>query len=104
MDPAQVGLVWLTFILSGMLWTSGGYIAAWRKNHNDPNWKGFNLTSLRNDIILGAVLGGGGAIYSIMQGTEVIISTAQEFFLAIGSNTAIIALVDKFIVGGLIKK
>ncbi len=92
-------------VLSGLVWNNFGYFSAWRKNHNNPDWKGFDKSKLRNDLILGLVLGGGSVVYTIFtNGDFTPINTAQEFLVAIGAGFGIVAAVDKFIIGGLFGK
>lgn len=92
-------------ILSGLVWNNFGYFSAWRKNHNNKDWKGFEKSKLRNDLILGAILGGGTIVYTIIaQGELTAINTAQEFLVAIGAGFGLVAMVDKFIIGGILKK
>lgn len=91
--------------LSGLVWNNFGYFSAWRKNHNNPDWKGFDKKKLRNDLILGALLGVGAIIAAIIQnGDFTPIVTAQEFLLAIAGGFGLVAAVDKFIIGGLFGK
>jgi len=91
-------------ILSGCTWSLFGAFSNWRKLHGTPEWKGFDFKRLRNDAILGLVLGGGSVVYAIINNTLLPIATAQEFFLAIGAGFGIVAAVDKFIVGGILGK
>lgn len=95
----------IALALSGLVWNNFGYFSAWRKNHNNPDWKGFDKTKLRNDLILGAILGVGSIIATVLlDGDLTAINTAQEFLLAIGAGFGIVAAVDKFLIGGLLKK
>lgn len=52
----MIGAVIVT-ILAGITWTGFGYLNDWRKNHQDPEWKGFDKKKLRADAILGLILG-----------------------------------------------
>jgi len=106
MDVITITLAVTSFILAGLLWTTAGYVKNWRENHNNPDWKGFDKKSLRNDLILGLILGIGGVIYAIIEGDleTWVVPTAQEFFQSIGANVAAVALVDKLFIGGILKK
>lgn len=105
MEPQILILPIIALVLSGLVWNNFGYFSAWRKNHNNPEWTGFELVKLRNDLILGAVLGVGSVVFIIItDGTFAPITTAQEFFVAIGAGFGIVAAVDKFIIGGLFGK
>lgn len=102
MDITTILIPIVAFVLSGLTWTMGGYIASWRKNHNDPNWEGFNYASMRNDAILGSLLGVGVVVYTVITTGDIApILTAQEFFLKIGEGMTLVVIVDKFIIGGL---
>lgn len=91
--------------VSGLVWNNFGYFSAWRKNHNNPDWKGFDKTKLRNDLILGTILGVGTVIATIItNGDFTPIVTLQEFLLAIAGGFGLVAAVDKFIIGGLFSK
>lgn len=95
----------IALTLSGLVWNNFGYFSAWRKNHNNADWKGFDKKKLRNDLILGALLGGGTVVAVIVQnGDFTPITTIQEFLLAIAGGFGIVAAVDKFIIGGLFGK
>ena len=104
MEIQTVVLPIIALILSGVTWTSFGAFSNWRKTHGTNEWTGFNTAKLRDDVILGGVLGIGSVIYSIMSETLTAISTPSEFFLAIGAGFALVAAVDKFIVGGILGK
>lgn len=95
----------LALISAGFIWTMGGYLKSWRNNHTKPEWKGFDKKSLRNDLVLGTVLGVASVIFTIFtDGNLTAITTAQEFFIAVGAGFTAVALVDKFIIGGIFKK
>lgn len=105
MELANFILPVLALTVSGLVWNNFGYFAAWRKNHNNPEWEGFNAGKLRNDLILGTVLGIGAVVATILQSGELSpIATAQDFIIAIGSGFGVVAAVDKFIIGGLFGK
>ena len=89
--------------LAGITWTGFGYLVDWRKNHNNPDWEGFNIAKLRNDFILGVVLGAAVSVRIIGGFFEMpVIDSPQTFIAAFpGLFTAIVAI-DKFIIGGII--
>lgn len=102
MEPQIIILPIIALVASGFTWTMGGYVSSWRKNHTDPKWTGFEPAKLRNDLILGGVLGGVSVLYTIFtDGTFAPIQTAQDFLIAIVAGTSVVALVDKFIIGGI---
>jgi len=95
----------LALLGSGFAWTMGGYLSAWRKNHTDPKWEGFNKRKMRDDLVLGGMLGGISVVYTVFtDGQFTAINTAQDFLIAIVAGTSIVALVDKYIVGGIFNK
>ena len=105
MEPQTIILPVIALVISGLVWNNFGYFSALRKNHNNPEWKGFEFAKLRNDLILGLILGVGAVVLTIaVDGIFPPITTAQEFLLTIWSGFAAVAAVDKFIVGGLLKK
>ena len=105
MDAQTVILPIIALVLSGLTWTLFGYFSAWRKNHTDPNWTGFETKKLRDDLILGLILGIGAVIYSIYQNGDLsTIATTQEFIGAIAGGFPLIVAVDKVIVGGILNK
>lgn len=96
--------------LAGLAWTMSGYVANWRKNHNKPEWEGFDLKSMRNDVIVGVVLGIGivvfqpisamiGYVYSIP-----VITDFNSFILGIAGLWPVVAVVDKLFVGTVLGK
>jgi len=100
-----IALPIIALVLSGITWTGFGYFSNWRKNHNNPDWAGFDVRSLRNDVILGLILGVGSIIYSLINTGELAtVADAQGFFTAIIAGFPAIAAVDKFIVGGILGK
>lgn len=100
-----IALPILALICSGFVWTMGGYFSNWRKNHNNPEWSGFHIPSLRNDLILGAVLGVSAIVATfIIDGSLRPIADFAEFTVAVGAGFGVVAIVDKYIVGGLLKR
>jgi len=91
--------------LAGLTWTLSGYLANWRKNHKNPEWGGFDLKSLRNDAILGAVLGVAVVVIqpvSVALGTPYDVPVVVDFNSFIGAIFGmypVVAVVDKFLVG-----
>lgn len=105
MEIETIVLPILALIFAGFIWTMGGYLKEWRNRQATPEWKGFNKTSLRNDLILGTVLGISSVIYTILtDGDLTPVTTAQGFFVATGTGFTAVALVDKFIIGAVFKK
>ena len=95
----------LALVLAGLSWTLAGYLKEWRTNHNNPDWTGFDKIKLRNDALLGFVLGIGVTIYTIAtEGNFAVIDSAQTFLLAIYAGFPVVVLVDKYIIGGLFNK
>lgn len=93
------------FIASAMAWTFSGIITDWRKNHGTEEWHGVDAQKLKDDFILGSILGIGAFVYTILTGAELpVIGTLAGFVLAIPGATGIIALVDKIIVNGIFNK
>jgi len=97
-------------VLAGLTWTLSGYLANWRKNHKKPEWTGFDLKSMRNDAILGGVLGVAIVIIqpiSVALGTPYdvpVVSDFNTFIMAIFGLYPIVAVVDKFFVGFIVGK
>ena len=98
-------LFFIVAVLAGLTWTMSGYLNNWRKNHNNENWEGFNLKSMRNDAILGSVL---GVAVVLIQPISVAIGSPYEipiitdfpsFVMGIFGMYPIVGLVDKFVVG-----
>lgn len=97
-------LVILALITSGLVWNNFGYFSAWRKYKNDVDWEGFDKKKLRDDLILGLILGVGSYLYGVYTGGLIDIVTLQEFIGAVIAGFGLVAAVDKFIVGGLLSK
>jgi len=88
---------------AGLTWTGFGYLNAWRKHRNEPDWTGFNKKKLRNDAVLGVLLGIGVIIYQAYQGNPVPAITDFISFVAVaGGLSGTVAVVDKFFVGGIL--
>jgi len=93
----------LAVVAAGVTWTGFGYLSAWRKHRNEEDWNGFETKKLRNDIILGVILGIGVLISQAIQGTTPeAITSAQGFVAAAAGSFALVAAVDKVIVGGVL--
>jgi len=92
-------------VSAGMTWTLSGYVAEWRKHHKDPDWQGFDLKSLRDDTILGGVLGIAVVILqpvSVALGSGYDIPTIENFptfATAVFGLYGTVAIVDKWLVG-----
>ena len=101
----EIALFLIVAVLGGLTWTLSGYLAKWRKNHNNSEWEGFNFRLLRNDAILGVVLGGAVVIIqpisvSIGSPYEIpVITDFATFVMGIFAMYPVVAIVDKFIVG-----
>lgn len=106
----QIPMFLIVATLAGLSWTMSGYLANWRKNRNEPNWKGFDKKSMRNDAILGAVLGVGIVVLqpvSVLIGYEYQIPSVidfNSFIMAIGALYPVVAIVDKLFVGTILGK
>ncbi len=92
------------FILAGLIWNNLGYFSDWRKNKDDPAWKGFESKKLRDDLILGVILGVVAYFYGIYQGESFNIDSLQAFIVIVVGAFGPVAAVDKLIVGGILKK
>lgn len=97
-------LIILAFTIAGLIWTLGGYLAAYRKRATNPDWNGFEPKKLRDDAILGTILGIGAYIYGVYLGQLPDVSTFQAFIGAVVGGLTVVPLVDKFIVAGLFNK
>ncbi|HSA75473.1 MAG TPA: hypothetical protein VLE21_04725 [Candidatus Nitrosocosmicus sp.] len=94
----------LAFIFGGLIWNNFGYFSAWRKNKDTPEWTGFDKKKLRDDLILGLVLGLGAYLYGVYIGELSSISNLQQFIGAVIASFGVVAAVDKLIVGGILNK
>jgi len=94
----------LAFVLAGLVWNNFGYFSAWRKYKDSSDWVGFDKRKLRDDLIIGLVLGVGAYLYGVYQGELGDISTLQAFIGAVIGGFGIVAAVDKLIVGGILSK
>ena len=99
----QIIMIIVTALLAGITWTMFGYFVNWRKNQNNPEWEGFNVTKLRNDLILGTVLGVATAIAIVGEFFTIPpIDSVQSFIGAFPALFTAIVAIDKFIIGGVI--
>ena len=94
----------LAFVLAGLLWNNIGYLSAWRKYKNDMDWMGFDKRKLRDDLILGLILGVGAYLVGVYQGELTDIQTLQTFRGVVIGGFTVVAFVDKLIVGGILAK
>ena len=100
-----IALPILALISSGFFWTMGGYLANWRKNKDNPEWTGFEPKRLGSDLILGAILGVGAIVATYVLSTDLTpINNFGEFAVAVGAGFGIVAMVDKYIINGLLNK
>jgi hypothetical protein len=105
MDVSTIALPLVALITSGFAWTMSGYISNWRSNHTDPKWKGFNMASLRDDLILGGILGVGAVVMATYDGSNLAsITNLQQFITAVAAGFGVVAIVDKVIVGGILNR
>jgi len=97
-------LIILALTISGLTWTLGGYLSAWRNRAQNPDWVGFEPKKLRDDAILGLILGIGSYIVGTYNGGLTDITSLQTFIGVVAGGFGLIAAVDKFIVSGLFNK
>lgn len=97
-------LLILAFITSGLVWNNFGYFSAWRKNKDSPEWEGFDKKKLRDDLILGSILGVGAYLFGAYQGELPSITSIEMFVGAVITGFGTVAAVDKLIVGGILSK
>ena|SRR3990167_2863307 len=94
----------LAFIMAGLVWNNFGYFSAWRKYKDTPEWEGFDKKKLRDDLILGLILGIGAYLLGVYQGELTSITSMQMFIGAVIAGFGTVAAVDKLIVGGILAK
>ena len=94
----------LAFIIAGLVWNNFGYFSAWRKYKNTAEWEGFDKKKLRDDLILGLILGIGAYLLGVYQGELSNITSMQMFIGAVIAGFGTVAAVDKLIVGGILAK
>ena len=94
----------LAFIMAGLVWNNFGYFSAWRKYKDTPEWEGFDKKKLRDDLILGLILGIGAYLLGVYQGELSNITSMQMFIGAVIAGFGTVAAVDKLIVGGILAK
>ena len=94
----------LAFVFAGLVWNNIGYLSAWRKYRNSDDWEGFDKRKLRDDLILGLILGVCAYLLGVYQGDLVDIYSIQTFLAVIVGGFTAIAFVDKLIVGGILSK
>lgn len=95
---AQFVIVLGSFIVAGVFYSSSGWIKRVRRllaGEKLPlDWK-----KMGRSVLIGVILGVGAMIYFVYDGNPIVINNAQEFFVQVGLNTAIILLIDKWILG-----
>ncbi len=104
----------LAFVIGGLIWSTGGYFSNWRNHLSfvkqnpagtvDPNWKGFEIPKLKDDVILGLILGIAGFFVSAYQGATISITDLHSFGSAIVVAFGIIGITDKYVVSGIFNK
>jgi len=87
-----------TFIVSGVFYAASGWIKKVRRKLVDDTVT-LDYKKMRKAVLIGVILGLGAFIYSTYTGETINVTTPQEFFVQVGINTAIILLVDKWILG-----
>jgi len=87
-----------TFIVSGVFYSASGWIKKIRRKLAGDNVP-LDYKKMAKTVGIGVILGIGAFIYSTWDGDTITVSTAQEFFVQVGINTAVILLVDKWILG-----
>ena len=97
-------LIILALAASGLTWTLGGYLSAWRKRESNPDWNGFEVKKLGADVLLGLILGLGAYILGSYNGNLTDITSLQTFIASVAGGFGLVAAVDKFIIGGLFNK
>jgi len=87
-----------TFIVSGVFYSASGWIKKIRRKLAGDNVP-LDYKKMGKTVAIGVILGIGAFIYSTWDGDTITVTTAQEFFVQVGINTAVILLVDKWILG-----
>jgi len=98
-QPWHVILAFVSFIASGVLYSSSGWIKTVRRKLAGTDDPPINYKKMGKSILIGVILGLGAMIWSIYNGDVIVITTGQELMVQIGLNTTIILLVDKWILG-----
>ena len=87
-----------SFITAGVFYSSSGWIKKVRRKLAGEKLP-LDFKKMGKSILIGVILGIGAMIYSVYDGEPIAIHNAKEFFIQVGINTAIILLVDKWILG-----
>lgn len=94
----------LAFVLGGLIWNNIGYISAWRKYKGTPEWKGFEKSKLRDDLLLGLGLGLAAWGYDAYTGNLTALDNSELFIGQIVASFTAVAFIDKLLVGGILKR
>jgi len=102
-EPAPISalaylVAFSTFIVSGVFYSASGWIKKIRRKLAGDNVP-LDYHKMGKTVLIGVLLGIGAFVYSTWDGTTISVSTPQEFFIQVGINTAVILLVDKWILG-----
>lgn len=97
-NPLVYLVAFSTFIVSGVFYSASGWIKKIRRKLAGDNVP-LDYKKMGKTVAIGIILGIGAFIYSTWDGDTITVSTAQEFFVQVGINTAVILLVDKWILG-----
>ena len=90
------------FVLAGLIWTGAGVFSSWRKG--GASWTGFKKDELKNDVLLGLVLGVVAFFANAYQGNVVDVTNIKTFTEVVVGAFGVVALVDKYIVAGIFQK
>lgn len=97
-EPIHYILAGLSFIVSGIFYSSSGWIKKVRRKLAGSGDK-LDYKKMGKSILIGVILGAGALIYSTYNGETIVIVTAEQFFAQVAINTAAILFVDKWILG-----
>lgn len=109
-DAQAAGLALAAFLVGGIEWSIGGYVKALRahndivkKTGKDPDWKGFQLNRLKDDVLVGLFIGVFVFMMTAVSNVPQITDVAT-FIVAVQFAVGIIAPFDQFFVGGVLKR
>ena len=97
-EPYQYILAGLSFITSGIFYSSSGWIKKVRRKLAGQAVR-MDYQKMGKSILIGVILGAGAMVYSAYNGDVITITSAEQFFAQVAVNTAVILLVDKWILG-----
>ena len=87
-----------SFIVAGVFYSSSGWIKRVRRKLADDTVS-IDYKKMGKSVLIGVILGVGAMVFSIYDGNPIVINNAQEFLVQVGLNTAVILLIDKWILG-----